>query len=101
MGEPKKEASVPLEELMGTDTKFVLSMDSSTRQDWFQMALMQAATGKLKAAALFDSVRDPQFATSKQLKASLMANLHLFSSKQQKVIQESVKNAIVSSGGGR
>eukprot|EP00927_Polykrikos_kofoidii_P072495 TRINITY_DN68604_c0_g1_i1.p1 TRINITY_DN68604_c0_g1~~TRINITY_DN68604_c0_g1_i1.p1 ORF type:complete len:282 (-),score=52.24 TRINITY_DN68604_c0_g1_i1:284-1003(-) len=80
------------EELISTDPEHVLSMEPSIRVDWFHMALMQAATGKLKGTALYGVVLDPMFAVTKQLKAMVLANLHLFSPKQQKAIKESVTN---------
>merc|ERR1712228_608528 len=53
---PKEvKSDIPAEEVIATDPSHVLSMDPSTRLDWFQMALLQAATGKLKATVLFDS----------------------------------------------
>merc|ERR1712066_1021957 len=48
--------------------------------------------GKLKALALFESVREPEFATTKQLKATVLANLHLFTPKQQKTVQDAVNS---------
>lgn len=80
------------EELISTDASHVLSMEPDTRLDWFQMALMQAAGGKLKATALVDVLMNPRFATSKQLRAMVLANLHLFSPKQQKALKEVVSN---------
>eukprot|EP00929_Paragymnodinium_shiwhaense_P074903 TRINITY_DN38311_c0_g1_i1.p1 TRINITY_DN38311_c0_g1~~TRINITY_DN38311_c0_g1_i1.p1 ORF type:complete len:170 (+),score=44.65 TRINITY_DN38311_c0_g1_i1:151-660(+) len=86
----KKDSDIPAEELINTDPAFVLSMESDTRLDWFQMALMQAATGKLKAEAIYKVVMTAGFASTKPLKANVVANLHLFSPKQQKAIKESM-----------
>merc|ERR1712151_344606 len=95
MGKAPKEvkSDIPAEEVIATDPSHVLSMDPSTRLDWFQMALLQAATGKLKATVLFDTLCNPGFAATKKLKDSVLANLHLFSAKQQKTLKEAVKEA--------
>eukprot|EP00928_Gymnodinium_smaydae_P080310 TRINITY_DN64027_c0_g1_i1.p1 TRINITY_DN64027_c0_g1~~TRINITY_DN64027_c0_g1_i1.p1 ORF type:complete len:262 (-),score=41.15 TRINITY_DN64027_c0_g1_i1:70-750(-) len=94
----KKEEAAPAEELISTDPAHVLSMEPTIRQDWFQMALMQAATGKLKASAIYGAISDRQFASTKQLKAMVLANLHLFSPKQQKALKELVATASSGSG---
>jgi len=72
-------------------------MDNSTKMDWFQMALLQAASGKLKSSALYDVVVHSQFATTKPLKATVLANLHLFSSKQQRTIKDRLEKQEVAS----
>merc|ERR1719221_564862 len=56
---------------------------------------MQASTGKLKVDALGGVLTNPAFGPSdgknrKALKAMVLANLHLFGSKQKKAIQEAV-----------
>merc|ERR1719326_1725794 len=80
------------EELINTDAAHACSMEPDTRLDWFKMALMQVATGKLKASALYDTVLDSRFATTKMLRDTVTANLHLFSSKQQqKALKEAMK----------
>mmetsp|Transcript_17893 Transcript_17893/g.39278 ORF Transcript_17893/g.39278 Transcript_17893/m.39278 type:complete len:175 (-) Transcript_17893:105-629(-) len=89
---PQKEAEIQ-EELISTDPEHVLSMEPSTRLDWFQMALMQAATGKLKAVNLYDVILSSHFAATKPLKAMVLANLHLFSPKQQKALKEVVSGS--------
>merc|ERR1712031_91118 len=52
---------------------------------------MQIATGNLKASALYDTVLDSRFATTKMLRDTVTANLHLFSSKQQ---QKALKEVV-------
>merc|ERR1719326_2685505 len=79
------------EELINTDAAHACSMEPDTRLDWFKMALMQVASGNLKASALYDTVLDSRFATTKALRDTVTANLHLFSSKQQ---QKAVKEAM-------
>mmetsp|Transcript_35010 Transcript_35010/g.81223 ORF Transcript_35010/g.81223 Transcript_35010/m.81223 type:complete len:284 (-) Transcript_35010:186-1037(-) len=89
---PRKEAQKE-EELILTDPEHVLGMPPDTRVDWLKMALMQSAMGKLKAASLYDVIARPSFARTsgsarKALKASVLANLHLFNAKQKRVIEE-------------
>ena len=84
------------EELI-TKPDFVLSMESDSRVDWLQMALMQAAEGKLKAAALYEVMKHKAFVPSEsshrgKLKAMLTANLHLFSGKQKKALEEAANS---------
>mmetsp|Transcript_54587 Transcript_54587/g.122807 ORF Transcript_54587/g.122807 Transcript_54587/m.122807 type:complete len:197 (-) Transcript_54587:289-879(-) len=92
---PRRETE-PEVELVSTEPDHVLSMHSETRVDWLQMALMQAGTGKLKAASLYEVIKNPGFgsgdsAARKQLKALLLANLHLFSPKQKRSLEEASK----------
>ncbi|CAE7704293.1 nipblb, partial [Symbiodinium necroappetens] len=75
---PAEDDDSDSEELINTEPEFVLSMESDSRVDWLQMALMQAAEGKLKAAALYE--------------AMLTANLHLFSAKHKKVLEEAANS---------
>merc|ERR1712146_727710 len=98
MGRRKKEVE-PDVELVSTDPEFVVTMEAETRVDWFQMALMQAATGKLKTDKMFKVISDARFAANaggakKKLKSMMLANLHLFSGKQKKAVE-----AIVNSTG--
>mmetsp|Transcript_28737 Transcript_28737/g.72914 ORF Transcript_28737/g.72914 Transcript_28737/m.72914 type:complete len:234 (-) Transcript_28737:265-966(-) len=93
------------EELVSTELEHVLSMEADTRLDWLQMCLMQLGLGKMKADALFKVLSEPAFgpgdaAARKALKAEVLANLHLFSPKQKKAIQEAVGAWGSSSGGG-
>ncbi len=85
------------EELINTKPDFVLSMESDSRVDWLQMALMQAAEGKLKATALYEVMRHKAFVPSEashrgKLKAMLTANLHLFHGKQKKALEETANS---------
>lgn len=85
------------EELINTKPDFVLSMESDSRVDWLQMALMQAAEGKLKAAALYEVMKHKAFVPSEashrgKLKAMLTANLHLFSGKHKKALEEAANS---------
>jgi len=59
------------------------------------MALMQAATGVLKAASLYEVILEPTFASTRELKKMVEANLHFFTAKQQKALKESIKNSVV------
>mmetsp|Transcript_73402 Transcript_73402/g.185102 ORF Transcript_73402/g.185102 Transcript_73402/m.185102 type:complete len:215 (+) Transcript_73402:182-826(+) len=91
---PRREAE-PEIELVSTDPSHVLSMGVETRLDWLQMGLMQAGLGKLKVESLYKVLTNPAFGSSegpakKALKALVLANLHLFSGKQKKAIQEAV-----------
>lgn len=91
---PRKEVE-PEIELVSTDPAHVLGMGSETRLDWLQMGLMQASMGKLKVDALCNVLTNPSFGPSesscrKALKALVLANLHLFGTKQKKAIQEAV-----------
>lgn len=88
----KEEEQVPAEALASTNAAEVLAMDPADRVEWFQKALMQAATGKLKAEVLYPVIVDPSFSSTKPLKAVVLANLHLFNAKQQKAIKEVQKN---------
>ncbi|CAK0839366.1 unnamed protein product [Prorocentrum cordatum] len=92
---PKREGKGPVEELVSTEPDHVLSMEPETRVDWLQMALMQAALGKLKAVALYDVIVLPAFAPGegsalKPLTQHVLANLHLFTSKQKKTLEKAV-----------
>mmetsp|Transcript_32553 Transcript_32553/g.75278 ORF Transcript_32553/g.75278 Transcript_32553/m.75278 type:complete len:222 (-) Transcript_32553:140-805(-) len=94
---PAEEEDSESEELINTDPEFVLSMESDSRVDWLQMALMQAAEGKLKAAALYEVMKHKAFVPSEashrsKLKAMLTANLHLFNPKHKKVLEEAISN---------
>lgn len=85
------------EELINTKPDFVLSMESDSRVDWLQMALMQAAEGKLKATALYEVMKHKAFVPSEashrgKLKAMLTANLHLFHGKQKKALEEAANS---------
>lgn len=101
----KKRETEPEIELVSTDPSHVLSMGGETRVDWLQMALMQAGLGKLKVDALHKVLTNPAFGPSekkvrKELKANVMANLHLFNAKQKKNIEEAVGAWTSASGGG-
>lgn len=104
--EHKKQREVEPEiELVSTDPSHVLSMGGETRLDWLQMGLMQASMGKLKVDSLYKVLTNPAFGPSessarKPLKALVLANLHLFSPKQQKAIKEAVSSWSRHSGGG-
>mmetsp|Transcript_89477 Transcript_89477/g.213799 ORF Transcript_89477/g.213799 Transcript_89477/m.213799 type:complete len:295 (+) Transcript_89477:75-959(+) len=85
------------EELINTEPEFVLSMESDSRVDWLQMALMQAAEGKLKAAALYEVMKNKTFVPSEaahrsKLKAMLTANFHLFNAKHKKALEEATNS---------
>mmetsp|Transcript_32584 Transcript_32584/g.52421 ORF Transcript_32584/g.52421 Transcript_32584/m.52421 type:complete len:216 (+) Transcript_32584:98-745(+) len=89
----EKKEEVDTEEAINTDIEHVLSMDSDTRVDWLSMAMMQAATGKLKAVNVFDVMKNPSFVPSEsshrmRLKAMVEANLHIFNAKQKKALEE-------------
>lgn len=91
---PRKQEETDIE-LVTTDVSFVLSMSTETRLDWLQMSLMQAGGGKLKADALYKVLVDPAFGSGeagprKALRAMVLANLHLFSGKQKKAIEDAV-----------
>merc|ERR1712129_227239 len=69
------------------------------RVEWFQMALMQASTGKLKTDKIFQVITDSRFsanlgAEKKKLKSAMLANLHLFSGKQKKAVELIVKSIV-------
>ncbi|CAK9005584.1 unnamed protein product [Durusdinium trenchii] len=56
----------------------------------------EAAEGKLKAAALYEVLKQKKFVPSEashcsKLRAMLTANLHLFSGKQKKVLEEAAQ----------
>mmetsp|Transcript_27106 Transcript_27106/g.78097 ORF Transcript_27106/g.78097 Transcript_27106/m.78097 type:complete len:219 (+) Transcript_27106:114-770(+) len=92
----KRKETEPEVELVSTAVEHVLGMQPETRVDWLQMALMQAAVGKLKAASLYDVVANPAFVPGdagarRMLRALMLANLHLFSSKQKRTLEEVVK----------
>mmetsp|Transcript_106125 Transcript_106125/g.342286 ORF Transcript_106125/g.342286 Transcript_106125/m.342286 type:complete len:218 (+) Transcript_106125:123-776(+) len=91
---PRREAE-PEVELVSTAVEHVLGMQPETRVDWLQMALMQAGMGKLKAASLYDVIATSAFApgdpsSRRSLKALVLANLHLFSPKHKRTLQEVV-----------
>lgn len=95
----------PADELVSTDLAHVLSMAEDTRVDWLQMALMQAALGKLKASSLYEVLTHRNFAPNeasarKQLKALVVANFHIFSSKQKKALEETAGSWGSESGAG-
>lgn len=90
-----REEAKPEIELVSTDPAHVLSMPGETRLDWLQMGLTQASQGKMKVDAIGEVLTNPAFGPSdsssrKALKAMMLANLHLFGSKQKKAIQEAV-----------
>ena len=96
----KKKEAEPIVELLSTDPAFVLSMEGDCRVDWLQMALMQAGLGQLKSEKLYDILVNPAFAPSeaehrKTLKATVLSNTHLFSSKQQKKLTDSPTHVCV------
>jgi len=83
----------PETELISTDPAHVLSMPPETRVDWLQMAMMQAALGKLKPTGIYEVIKAPGFkpnssAARKPLRAMVLANLHLLSQKQKKSLEE-------------
>jgi len=90
--EPKKKEP-PKEETISCDPEHVLSMEADTRKEWFQMALMQAATGVTKSASLYAVILEPRFASTKELKKMVEANMHFFSAKQQKELKLVLKSA--------
>eukprot|EP00408_Alexandrium_pacificum_P069250 CAMPEP_0171165894 /NCGR_PEP_ID=MMETSP0790-20130122/6415_1 /TAXON_ID=2925 /ORGANISM="Alexandrium catenella, Strain OF101" /LENGTH=169 /DNA_ID=CAMNT_0011630687 /DNA_START=83 /DNA_END=590 /DNA_ORIENTATION=- len=87
-------------ESVETDIKEVLAMKSSARLKWLQQALVLAGTGKMKTSLLYDIVKHPKFVAKSgtefrsQLGETIQANLHLFSSKQQRVLLSEVKASI-------
>eukprot|EP00931_Biecheleriopsis_adriatica_P123987 TRINITY_DN9905_c0_g3_i1.p1 TRINITY_DN9905_c0_g3~~TRINITY_DN9905_c0_g3_i1.p1 ORF type:complete len:271 (-),score=77.17 TRINITY_DN9905_c0_g3_i1:22-834(-) len=85
----------PEEELVSTDSDQVLSMSGEARVDWLQTAIMQVATSKLKADPVYDIMKNPKFSPReskfrKQLKATFLANGHIFSAVQRKALDKIV-----------
>lgn len=83
------------EETVTTDLDHVLSMSDDSRVDWLQLALMQVALRKLKAAAVCDVMKHARFSPRdqkirKQAKAMFLANLHIFSGSQRKSLEKAV-----------
>eukprot|EP00930_Biecheleria_cincta_P100000 TRINITY_DN91608_c0_g1_i1.p1 TRINITY_DN91608_c0_g1~~TRINITY_DN91608_c0_g1_i1.p1 ORF type:complete len:278 (+),score=69.56 TRINITY_DN91608_c0_g1_i1:97-930(+) len=83
------------EETVTTDLDHVLSMSDDSRVDWLQLALMQVALSKLKAAAVFDVMKHAKFSPRdqkfrKQARAMFLANLHIFTGVQRKVLEKAV-----------
>lgn len=85
------------EEDFSMDKKDVIAMKPTGRLRWLQRALVLAGTGKLKTTVLYDVVTHPKFAARcstefrLQMGELLEANLHLFSSRQQRFLLAEVK----------
>lgn len=68
----------------------VLGKKPESRFKWLQKALLHAARGKAQVTTLYDIVAHPKFVigvspgVGSQMRELLLANLHLFSTKQQK-----------------
>lgn len=79
-----------------TGASDVLNRNQAGRLQWLQDALLLAGRGKLEVGTVCSMVARPAFieGMSKeigaQIKASLLANLHLFKREQQKLIQAEV-----------
>eukprot|EP00747_Dinoflagellata_sp_TGD_P081308 gnl/TRDRNA2_/TRDRNA2_161242_c0_seq1.p2 gnl/TRDRNA2_/TRDRNA2_161242_c0~~gnl/TRDRNA2_/TRDRNA2_161242_c0_seq1.p2 ORF type:complete len:285 (-),score=60.43 gnl/TRDRNA2_/TRDRNA2_161242_c0_seq1:145-909(-) len=86
----QKEAEKDEADAVTIDLAEIVSKNPKSRLKWLQRALMQAGRGKLVVNTLYDLISHPKFitdvkeGTGAQMKASILANLHLFSSKQQK-----------------
>lgn len=76
-----------------TDPGEVFKKRPESRLKWLQTALIHAGKQKLKIGVIYDIVAHPRFvggvenSVGCKIKANLLANLHLFSSKQQKFFQ--------------
>mmetsp|Transcript_49145 Transcript_49145/g.97665 ORF Transcript_49145/g.97665 Transcript_49145/m.97665 type:complete len:223 (-) Transcript_49145:88-756(-) len=73
-----------------TEQNIVLGKKPETRLKWFQKALRYTAMKKVKVGIIYDILRHKKFLSDvrpgigSQMKALLLANLHLFSPKQQR-----------------
>lgn len=76
-----------------TDPGEVFRKRTELRLKWLQQALIHAAKNRLKVVVIFDIVSNRHFTAGveprvgSRMKALLIANLHLFTGKQQKWIQ--------------
>lgn len=79
-------------EAFPTEATLVFAKKPENRLKWLQRGLLIACKGRLKLAVLYDIVTHRKFVAGVsegiggQMKALLVANLHLFSPKQQKTI---------------
>lgn len=75
------------------DVKVIVTKKPEWRLRWMQKALIHVGRKHIKANTFYVIVMDEAFARDlhpligARMKASLLGNLHLFSSKQQKVLQ--------------
>jgi len=80
---------------LATDVTKVARKSAAKRLRWLQKALMYAAKNKYKPSVLYEIVADPQFvdgvgeSIGQPMRAILIANLHVFTSKQQKALEKS------------
>mmetsp|Transcript_79794 Transcript_79794/g.151550 ORF Transcript_79794/g.151550 Transcript_79794/m.151550 type:complete len:370 (-) Transcript_79794:69-1178(-) len=74
----------------------VYDLDPEDRFNWLQSALLLAGRGDIKADNLYDIIASSKFASGVgsgvggQMKASLLANLHLFKKEQQRAIKSDI-----------
>lgn len=79
--------------LVESDASKVCSKKPSHRVKWLQEALIQAAQRRIKVDIIYNIIVDSMFAQDtegshgEKMKQTLLANLHVFSSKQQKYLQ--------------
>mmetsp|Transcript_99517 Transcript_99517/g.192183 ORF Transcript_99517/g.192183 Transcript_99517/m.192183 type:complete len:224 (+) Transcript_99517:52-723(+) len=88
---PQPRRFVETEEVaLETELHIVLGKKPETRLKWFQKALRFTAMKKVKVGVIYDIMRHRRFLSDirprigSQMKALLLANLHLFSPKQQR-----------------
>lgn len=91
---PKREAAVDnVGKIVNTNVSDIVKKMPDSRLKWLQLALLQAAHSKVKPSAVYEVVADKAFKIGmdeeeiEQMTKWLGANSHLFSSKQQKVLQ--------------
>uniref|UniRef100_A0A7S1W7X7 Uncharacterized protein n=1 Tax=Alexandrium catenella TaxID=2925 RepID=A0A7S1W7X7_ALECA len=76
-----------------TDLNAVVEKKPESRLKWLQQALLRAGKNQVKVGVVYDIVTHRRFlidvrsGIGSQMKALLLANLHLFSTKQQKYFQ--------------
>mmetsp|Transcript_54419 Transcript_54419/g.117783 ORF Transcript_54419/g.117783 Transcript_54419/m.117783 type:complete len:259 (+) Transcript_54419:24-800(+) len=89
-----REKEIEKETLL-TDRAEVLSQQPSSRVKWLQKVLLLVGKKSIKAASVYDIVTDKKFVSGvsetvgAQMKAMLLANLHLFKPREQKHLQSS------------
>mmetsp|Transcript_46061 Transcript_46061/g.84441 ORF Transcript_46061/g.84441 Transcript_46061/m.84441 type:complete len:191 (+) Transcript_46061:81-653(+) len=81
------------EDVVETDSAKILKKKPHSRLKWLQKAIVQVAHKKIKVQMLYDIMVDRQFSSAvsedvgKQMRTCVLANLHLFSSKQQSFLK--------------
>jgi len=80
-------------EALPLDLKDVILKRPENRLKWLQRALMLAGKKRVQLAAIYDIVQHKKFVegishgVGRQMRSLLLANLHLFSQKQQRALQ--------------